>query len=166
VFDLFKSKARREKEAQVDRIGRNLFRQIALFRDKCRDGEFTADVFKERANHSYTAGYLIGFIDEKLSTLFDSDVEKSKYMTTVITGIFPKTGVSFLQTKYTARVLAKDLCSTDYATRVEGHADAFDLGIENGRQELLVWEDNPDYTPHLLTDFLMTGKINKAQPSH
>ncbi len=159
MFGMFKSKATREREAEVDRIGKDLFRQIALFRDKCRAGEFTSDVFKERANHAYTAGYMIGFIDEKLSSLFDLDADKSKYMTRIVTGIFPKTGVFFIKAKYEARALAENLRSPGYQPRVESYSDEFDKGIENGREELRQWEQDENYTPHLLSEFLTTGQL-------
>lgn len=159
MFRLFKSKATREREAEVDRVGEDLFRQIALFRDKYRAGDFTSDVFNERVNHAYTAGYMIGFIDQKLSALFDLDADKSKYITRIVTGIFPRTGALFIKAKYEARVLAEDLRSSAYQPRVEGYADEFDKGMENGREELRQWEQDKDYTPHLLSEFLTTGQI-------
>ena len=80
-------------------------------------------------------------------------------MTRIVTGIFPKTGVFFIKAKYEARVLAENLRSPGYQPRVEGYADEFDKGIENGREELRQWEEDADYTPHLLSEFLTTGQI-------
>ena len=160
----FKSKELRQKEKAVDYTAQELFRQISIFRDKCQSGEFTAQIFKDRVNRAYTAGYMIGFLDEKLSKLFDSEKEKSKYTKRIITGIFPKSGLLFIKAKYEARVIAEYLHSTKYEEKVEGYIDEFDIGMENGRAELVEWEHGQSYVPHLLTDFLMIGTMPKTQP--
>ena len=164
MFSFFKSQATRKKEMQVKRLGEELFRQISVFRDKCQSGELTKEIFKDRVNHAYTAGYMIGFVDEKLSKLFDSEADKSKYTTRIIGGIFPKSGVMFIKGKYEARVLAENLHSTKYVEKVEGYIDDFDIGMENGRTELVKWEHDQSYVPHLLTDFLMTSAMPQTQP--
>jgi len=164
MFNFFKSQTTRKKELQVDQLGELLFRQISVFRDKCQSGEFTSQIFKDRVNHAYTAGYMIGFLDEKLSKLFDSEKERSKYTKRIITGIFPKSGLFFIKAQYAARVLAEDIHSTKYEKKVEGYIYEFDIGMENGRTELVAWEHGQSYVPHLLTDFLMMGTIPETQP--
>jgi len=167
MFHIFRSRDLREKEREVDRVGRELFKQIAVFRDKCRSGHFPDGVFKERVNHAYTAGYMIGFVDEKLSKLFDSHTQKSKYAARVFTAIFPRSGVKFIKAKYEARELAEDLShSKKYQEKVENYVDDFDTGMENGQRELGKWDEEEAYVPHKLTDFLMTGVIPQIQPKN
>ena len=160
MFRILRSRELREKEKEVDRVGRELFRQIAVFRDKCRSGHIPDEVSKERVNHAYTAGYMIGFVDERLSKLFDSDTQRSKYATRIFTAIFPQSGVTFITAKYQARALAEDLGnSKSYQKKVDNYVDAFDSGMESGRRELAKWYEEESYVPHRLTDFLLTGVI-------
>ena len=79
MFGLFKSKDQLENEARVTARGKMLFGQIAIVRDKAKTGRIDISTFDQRINSMFSAGYLIGYVDDHLSELFTDNKSKSKY---------------------------------------------------------------------------------------
>ena len=159
MFGLFKSKDLTEKEARVTEIGKMLFAQISVVRDKANAGQIDKSLFNQRINSMFAAGYLIGYVDEHLSELFTDDKSKSKYAQRIYEGIFPGFGVKFIQSKLAARRLGETI-STDSDKYVDVFADCqeFDTGISSGRYEVCEYLASEEYTPNKLEGYLVTGQ--------
>lgn len=160
MFGIFKSKDQSEKEARVTEIGKMLFGQIAVVRDKAKAGRIDKSTFDQRINSMFAAGYLIGYVDEHLSELFTDDKSKSKYARRIYEGIFPGFGVKFIQSKLAARRIGETI-STDNDKYVDVFAGCqeFDTGISAGRYEVCEYLAGAEYTPNKLERYLSTGQI-------
>jgi hypothetical protein len=160
MFGIFKSKEQSEKVAKVTEIGKMLFGQIAVVRDKAKAGRIDKSIFDQRINSMFAAGYLIGYVDEHLSELFIDDKSKSKSATRIYEGIFPGYGVKFIQNRLAARRVGETI-STDSDKYVEVYAGCqeFDAGVSTGRYEVCEYLTSAEYTPNKLERYLSTGQI-------
>ena len=160
MFGLFKSKDLAEKEARVTEIGKMLFQQISVVRDKANAGRIDKSVFNQRINSMFTAGYLIGYVDEHFDELFTNVKSKSKYSKQIFKGIFPGSGAKFVQSKLAARRVGETI-STDNDKYLEVFTECqdFDTGISAARYEVSEYLANGEYTPNNLERYLSTGKI-------
>jgi len=160
MFGIFKSKDQLAKEARVTEIGKMLFGQIAIVRDKAKAGRIDQSIFDQRINSMFSAGYLLGYVDEHLSVLFTDDKSKSKYAQRIYEGIFPGYGVKFIQSKFSARRVGETI-STDSDKYMEVLVDCtnFDAGVSAGRYEVSKYLVDAGYTPNKLERYLSTGQI-------
>lgn len=160
MFGLFKSKDQSEKEAKVTEIGKMLFGQIAVVRDKAKIGRIDKTTFDQRINSMFSAGYLIGYVDEHLSELFTDNKSKGKYAQRIYEGIFPGYGTKFIQSKLSARRVGETISTdSDNYAEVFLTCQEFDTGISAGRYEVCGYLANAEYTPNKLERYLSTGKI-------
>jgi hypothetical protein len=160
MFGIFKSNNQREKEAKVTEVGKMLFGQIAIARDKAKAGQIDTSMFDQRINSMFSAGYLLGYVDEHLSGLFTDDKSKSKYAQRIYEGIFPGYGVNFIQSKLSARRIGETI-SPDNDNYVDVFMDCqyFDAGVSAGRYEVSKYFADTGYTPNKLGRYLSTGEI-------
>jgi len=160
MFGLFKSKDLAEKEARVTEIGKMLFQQISLVRDKANAGQIDENSFNQRINSMYSAAYLIGYVDEHLSEIFNDEKSKSKYAKRILEGIFPGSGVKLVQSKLAARRLGETISTdSDKFTKVFPQCQEFDNGMRAARYEVSKYLVNSEYLPNKLEQYLSTGKI-------
>ena len=160
MFGLFKSKDLAEKEARVTEIGKMLFQQISIVRDKANAGRIDKSVFNQRINSMFTAGYLIGYVDEHLSEMFTDEKSKSKYAKRIFEGIFPGSGVKLVQSKLAARRMGETISTdNDKYTEVFMGCQEFDTGISAARYEISEYSASGEYTPNKLERYLSTGNI-------
>jgi hypothetical protein len=160
MFGLFKSKDKSAKEAKVTEIGKMLFGQIAIVRDKAKAGRIDTSTFDQRINSMFSAGYLLGYVDEHLSALFKDDQSKSKYAQRIYEGIFPGYGVKFIQSKFSARRIGETISpDNDKYTEVFMSCHEFDTGVSAGRYEVSEYLVNAGYTPNKMERYLSTGQI-------
>lgn len=160
MFGLFKSKELAEKEARVTEIGKMLFGQIAIARDLVRGGLIDTREFYKRINSMFTAGYLLGFVDEHFNEMFTDEKSKSKYAARIYDGIFPGEGAKFIQRKLAARRAGESISSDSeiYMDVFIGCQD-FDTGVSFGRFEVSEYLADERYTPNKLERYLSTGQI-------
>jgi hypothetical protein len=160
MFRLFKSKYLAEKEARVTEIGKMLFQQISLVRDKANAGRIDENAVNQRINSMYSAGYLIGYVDEHLSEMFTDEKSKSKYAERILEGIFPGSGVKLVQSKLAARRLGETISTdSDKFTKVFLQCQEFDSGMCAARYEVSEYLLSGEYTPNKLERYLSTGEI-------
>lgn len=160
LFDIFKSGEQLAKEKIVNDTGRELFRQIALFRDAAKVAGITNEDSVERFKHPYVAGYISGFINIQVKRLFITHNERGKYIEWIIEGIFPGHGLNYLKAKYEGRLLAGDNMNIDNE-HAEGYANyvySYDSGLEDGGSDVELWNSDKSYKPHKLFDCLMSGE--------
>jgi hypothetical protein len=160
MFGIFKSNNQREKEAKVTEIGKMLFGQIAIVRNIAKAGQIDTSVFDQRINSMFSAGYLIGYVDEHLSRLFTAEKSKSKYAQRIYEGIFPGHGVNFIQSKLSTRRIGETISpdNDDYGD-VFMACQEFDTGVSAGRYEVSKYLVDTGYTPNKLGHYLSTGDI-------
>lgn len=160
MFGLFKSKELAEKEARVTEIGKMLFKQIAIVRDKARAGRIDVSVFNQRINSMFAAGYLLGYVDEHISEMFTDDKSKSKYAARIYEGIFPGSGIKFIQSKLAARRMGASMKSnSEKYIDVIYECQEFDTGVSAGRYEVSEYLADIRYAPNKLERYLSTGQI-------
>jgi len=158
MFRLFKNKDLVEKEARVSEIGKMLFGQIAIVRDKANSGRID-NLFNQRINSMFTAGYLIGYVDEHLSEMFSDEKSKRKYAKRIFEGIFPGSGIKLVQSKLTARKIGETISpDSDKYIEVFMSCQEFDLGMSVARYEVSEFLASGEYTPKKLEKYLSTGK--------
>ena len=160
MFGLFKSKDLVEKEAHVTEIGKKLFQQIATVRDMANSGLIDEGEVNQRINSMFTAGYIIGYVDEHLCEIFTSEKLKKKYAKRIFEGIFPGSGVKLVQSKLAARRVGETI-STDNEryTEVFVECQEFDLGMSAARYEVSELLINEDHEPNKLEQYLTKGKL-------
>jgi len=160
MFGIFKSKDQVAKEAKVTEIGKMLFGQIAVVRDKTKAGRIDKTTFDQRINSMFSAGYLLGYVDEHLSGLFTDDKSKSKSAERIYEGIFPGYGVKFIQSKLSARRVGETISPDNHKyTEVFIGCQEFDAGFSAGRYEVSENLLDARYTPNKLERYLSTGEI-------
>jgi len=160
MFGILKSKETAEKEIRITEIGKMLFGQISVVRDKAKAGRIDKSVFDHRINSMFAAGYLIGYVDEHLCALFTDDKSKSKYAKRIYEGIFPGSGVKLVQSKLAARRLGETISTdNDKFVDVFVNCQEFDTGVSAGRLEVCEYLSNSEYTPNKLERYLSTGNI-------
>lgn len=163
IFDFLKPKDVLKKEAEVNKVGEELFKQISAARDILND-----DNFNERINSMFAGGYMGGFIAPKLAYLFEKKKLKRKYLETIISGIFPSSGVNLLDAKMEAYKLGKSLIENQNSNLKPEHLDKlaediknYELGFDSGKNEIFELEADVNYIPHLLLEYLRAGKISQ-----
>ena len=160
MFGLFKSKDLAKKEAQVTQIGKMLFGQISVVRDKANAGRIDVNIFNQRINSMFAVGYLIGYVDEHLNELFADKKSKSKYARRIFEGIFPGSGFKLVQSKLEARRIGETISTdSDKYLDVFLECQQFDTGISAGRYEVCEFLASGEYTPKKLERYLSTGEI-------
>ena len=160
MFGLFRSKDLAEKEARVTEIGKMLFQQISIARDEANAGLIDKNIFKQRINSMFTAGYLIGYVDEHLCEVFTDEKSKKKYAKRIFEGIFPGSGVKLVQSKLAARRVGETISTdNDKYTEVFIECQEFDTGISAARYEVSEFSVSEDYTPNKPERYLSTGEI-------
>jgi hypothetical protein len=155
MFDVFKSKERREKEKTVTVIGKTLFNQIADVRNEVKSKNIDVKDFNARLNSMYSAGYILAFVGKNLAPICDSEPEKQKFAGQIFNGIFPNNGTKFIQSRVEARELGQHIAETsdnpEHTFNAKASCGEFDLGIQAAETEQ---KDNPSK----LKSYLMTGK--------
>ena len=160
MLGLFKSKDLAAKEARVTEIGKMLFQQISIVRDKTKAGRLDTSVINQRINSMFTAGYLIGYVDEHLDEMFTDEKSKSKYAKRIYEGIFPGSGVRLVQSKLAARRAGEEISDEDDEyLEVFMKCQEFDTGISAGRYEVSEYSVSGEFTPNKLERYLSTGEI-------
>ena len=161
MFDFLKSKDIRKKETEVHKVGEALFKQVSAARHRIS----LETEFNERINSMFSAGYMLGFVNEKLNDLFDNKKLMRKYIEEIFSCIFPSSGTKLIDTKLEAYNLGKSLLSSDskYSNNIDAMQKIkhFELGLLAGGHELSAWEINNNYSPHLLLDYMITGEIGE-----
>ena len=108
----------------------------------------------------FTAGYLIGYVDEHLDEMFTDEKSKSKYAKRIFEGIFPGSGAKLVQSKLAARRVGETISTdNDKYTEVFMGCQEFDTGISAARYEASEYSTSEEYTPNKLERYLSTGKI-------
>ena len=155
MFGLFKSKDLAEKEARVTEIGKMLFQQIATVRGMANSGLIDKGEANQRINSMFTAGYIIGYVDEHLCEMFTNEKLKKKYAKRIFEGIFPGSGVKLVQSKLAARRVGETI-STDNEryTEVFVECQELDLGMSAARYEVSEFLINEDHKPNKLEQYL------------
>jgi hypothetical protein len=155
MFDLFKSKERREKEKTVTMIGKTLFGQIADVRNDVKSKNIDVNDFNTRLNSMYSAGYILAFVGKNLEPICDSEPEKKKFARQIFNGIFPNNGTKFIQSRVEARELGQHIAETsnspEHTFNAKASCGEFDLGIEAAETE-------EAENPSKLKRYLLTGK--------
>lgn len=165
MFDFFKSKDTLIKEAEVHKVGEELFKQIA----SARDNKILNDQnFNERINSMFSAGYISGFIVTKLSHLFDNNKLIRKYLEKILAGALSISGIKLFDSKLEAYKLGKSIVENKNSKLKPEHFNEvllgithYELGFNAGKSEIFAWEANADYIPHLLLDYLITGEVGQ-----
>jgi hypothetical protein len=159
MFRLFKSKDLAAKETRVTEIGKMLFGQISIVRDKANAGRIDKSIFEQRINSMFAGGYLIGYADEHLSEMFSDEKSMSKYAERIFEGILPGLGVKLVQSKLAARRVGETI-STDSSNYAEVfiRCQEFDTGISAARYEVSEYLSNGEYNPIKLEQYLSTGE--------
>ena len=160
MFGLFKSKESSKQDSQVTEVGKMLFQQISIVRDKANAGRIDKSVFNQRINSMFAAGYLMGYVDEHLAEITTDEKQKSKYAKRIFEGIFPGSGAKFIQSKLAARRVG-DTISTDNERYLDVFSECqeFDTGISSAKEEASHYLAMPEYTPKKLERYLSTGEI-------
>jgi hypothetical protein len=160
MFSLLKSREKKEKEKYVFKIGKMLFKQIATIRDMSKLGKIKGDELNTRINSMFTAGYILGYVDEHLSIVFTDEKNKKKYAKQIYESIFPGSGIKFIEAKITARALG-DTISEDNEHYIDAQMkiNDFDLGVSAARYEVSEFIINKEHIPDKLRRFLATGQI-------
>jgi len=158
MFDFFKSKEQKKIDEYVTHVGRLLFQQISSARDEVRAGCVLVEEFNTRINDMYTAGYIIGFIEDFLSEIFDDEKMMKKYTVNIVTGFFPSSGFKLIESKIAARMMGetisvenKQYCDV-YLKCVE-----FDFGVSSAQLEVSEYQVSKKI-PSKLQNYLITGK--------
>jgi hypothetical protein len=146
MFGLFKSREVTVKENRVAEIGKTLFHQISTVRDKVKADLINEEEFNARINSMFTAGYIVGYVDEHLCELFTDEKSKNKHAKHIFEGIFPGSGAKFIESKVSARMLG-DTVSTenDKYINVYQECQEFDLGMSAARYEVSEFQINTDF---------------------
>ena len=160
MFGLFKSKDTRKKEDDVHKVGEALFNQVSV----AKKSTANSSEFNERINSMYSAGYMKGFVNEKLSVLFENEKMKRKYTKVIFQNIFPSSGTKLIDSKLEAYSLGNSLLSEgDISKNVDVmlKTQEFEIGLLAGGHELCRWEEKEGYVPHMLSDYVTTGEIGE-----
>jgi len=154
-----KSKELKQKEEQINKIIKMLYLQISAASNKSREGQLPEDLLLKRINSMLSAGYLLGFVDEILTVLFDNKSQKKKYYKKIFNNIFPKSGSVLVESKLSARRIAEDISpDSEHYIDVVMETSNFDCGESAGRWEICECVTDKTYEPHFLRDYLITGE--------
>ncbi len=159
MFGIFKKK-KQTPEKRVEGIAQELFAQIETARNEAKEGGIvTENIFNDRLNSMFVAGYLIGYVDEYVAALFESDTEKKENAEKVFEKMFPGVGSDFVKAKLLARQKANSVAesSDDYPTTVQ-QAGLFDKGMGFAQEEVEEMKKKATYQPSRLKEHLLIGE--------
>lgn len=161
MFTVFKSQKKDQPENQVDRIAKELFQQISDARDEARNGTVVSEqVFNDRLNSMFVAGYMLGYVDEYLSELFSDDITRKQSAEAIFESMFPGSGMGFVQGKFIIRKQAISLAKEDETYQeVAKQCAAFDRGMADAQSEVMEYLQEKGARPRLLKEYMLIGEI-------
>ncbi len=156
---IFKSSEKDQPDSQVDKIAKELFQQISDARDEAKSGAVVDEqVFNDRLNSMFVAGYLIGYVDEYLTELFSEDVTKKQSAEAIFESMFPGSGMKFVQGKLTTRKQAATFSEDDENYQeVAKQCTAFDKGMADAQSEVVEFLQEKGPRPRLLKEYMLLG---------
>ncbi len=160
MFGIFK-KDKTSPAKKVESIADELFAQIKQARDEAKEGGvLTEKVFNDRLNSMFVAGYLVGYVDEYIAALFESDEDKKENAERIFETMFPGVGSDFVKAKLIERQKANTIAesSSNYPAAVE-RAKRFDTGMDFAQEEVEEIKKNSVYQPVRLKKYLLLGEI-------
>lgn len=160
MFGLFKSK-KVDKKKFPEIIAGELFSQIKGAKDEAKSGGLvTEQIFNDRLNSMYVAGYLIGYVDEHMRLLFSTDEEKKENAEKVYELMFPGTGISFVKAKLLARRQATSFSKeSEHYQKVAMECMAYDRGLDMAQEEVEEKKKDDDFSPVRLKEYLLLGDV-------
>lgn len=161
MFGTVTSKKDPDREALVETTAQRLFTQITDGRDEAKSGGVVDEqVFNERLNSMFVAGYLIGYVDTCLAAICEDEAAKKEAVEQVFEKMFPGSGVDFIKTRVIARrqasTIAKD--HEQYAAIIE-QCSVFDAGMESAKTEVEKLGEDGKYSPLRLKEYLLLGEV-------
>lgn len=160
MFGLFK-KDKLSPEDKVKNIAEELFAQIEKARDEAKAGGIVSEkAFNDRLNSMFVAGYLIGYVDQYIATLFTDDTHKKENAERIFESMFPGVGSDFVKSKLIERQQANsiDQGSPAYLTQMQ-RAKTFDKGMSIAQEEVDEIQENETYQPQRLKEYLLLGEL-------
>ena len=160
MFGIFK-KDKISPAKKVESVAGELFAQIKQARDDAKEaGIVTEKVFNDRLNSMFVAGYLVGYVDEYIAVLFESDADKKEYAEKIFETMFPGVGSDFVKAKLVERQKANTIAESgaDYPAIVK-RAKHFDTGMDFAQEEVEEIKKNSDYQPERLKKYLLLGEL-------
>lgn len=145
----------------ADNIAKTLFSQITSARDEAKKaGLITENIFNDRLNHMFVAGYLIGYVDSCLIDLPDIN-NKKEHSKAIFEKMFPGSGFDFVRAKLVARQQASTISEeSEKYIQVKANAYAFDQGMELAQEEVEKQRADGSSQPVGLKEFLLLGEVN------
>lgn len=140
-------------------VAEQLFSQLTQARDEAQQGGIIdEDIFNDRLNQMYVAGYMIGYIDACMDEE-TADQDKKEFSRLVLEKMFPDTGFDFVRAKMVTRQKARvvEPNSEMYQSAVIA-AQSFDAGMEKARAEIAAMLDNSTKVPVGLKNYLLLGE--------
>jgi hypothetical protein len=161
MVKILKSKENNQSENRVDKIAEELFQQITEARDKAKSGGIVDEqIFNDRLNSMFAAGYLIGYVDEYLAELFSENAAKKQNAEAIFETMFPGSGMNFVKSKLITRKQVATLSETsENYQEVAEQCTAFDKGMADAQSEVIELVQNKGPQPRLLKEFLLLGEI-------
>ena len=150
-----------QQDSHTEIIASQLFGQIIAARDEAkRGGIIDEQLFNDRLNHMFTAGYLLGYVDTCLESICNNDIERKKDAQAIFEKLFPGSGNGFIKSKLIARQQAASLPETnDNYQEIVNECRAFDTGMSLSEEEVLKYLANQAKAPNRLKEFLLIGEI-------
>ncbi len=161
MFGFLQGKKKEQAESQADAIARELFAQISDARDGAKSGGIvTEQIFNDRLNTMFVAGYLIGYVDQYMEELEVDDAAKKGEAEHILETMFPGSGMSFVKGKLAARQKAAALpedseVNQDLVLQCRG----FDKGMADAEAEVTALRQDELRRPGRLKEFLLLGEI-------
>lgn len=157
MFGLNKPKKKKLSTINVDEIADELFLQITSARDEAKGGNIIDEtVFNDRLNHMFTAGYLIGYVDQYMADIEEDESVKKEKSKLIFEKMFPGTGFDFVRAKVMSRQQAPS--GAIYSGAVVAAKD-FDQGLDIAQQEVESYRSEDGDKPIGLKKFLLLGEI-------
>lgn len=162
MFSLFKSQELKEKEQRVDEVGRELHRQNLLFHRLLLDGGISEAIAHQRINAPFTAAYNLSFIKDGLSKIFGEESMRQKYLERLCFSVMGKNGYTLVKIKSAAREFSGEMpySNEKLNQKTDKFIREYDAGFSAAKIEFRTWESDKTYEPHMLFDFLKTGKVD------
>ena len=161
MFGFLQGKKKEQAESQADAIAKVLFAQITDARDEAKSGGIvTEQVFNDRLNTMYVAGYLIGYVDQYLEELEVDDTAKKSEAEHVFETMFPGSGMSFVKEKLAVRQKAAALPEdSEVEQELVLKCRLFDKGMADAEAEVTALRQDEQRRPERLKEFLLLGEL-------
>ena len=160
MFGFFQGKKKEQPESQADAIAKVLFAQIAEARDEAKIGGIvTEQVFNDRLNIMFVAGYLIGYVDQYLEELEVDDAAKKGEAEHIFETMFPGSGMSFVKGKLAVRQKAAALPEDTEDQELVLQCRGFDKGMADAEAEVKALRQDEQRRPGRLKEFLLLGEL-------